>query len=124
MAKDTILSLTPNKDALVVRETAVQSAGFKVTSVMTPSDVGASVTKNDAPTTAVPSEQPSHFVCIGFRETVTDQQRRTYPSQFQILPLSEGVPVDADITVPESNGAELIVQALRENHGQKAPLKI
>lgn len=36
MTKDTVLSLTPNKDALVVRETALQNAGFKVTSVMTP----------------------------------------------------------------------------------------
>ena len=38
MEKNTVLSFSPNKEALIVRQMALRDAGMKVVSVLTPSE--------------------------------------------------------------------------------------
>jgi DNA-binding response OmpR family regulator len=120
MDKDRVLSVTPNKDALVVRETALQNAGFKVTSVMSRIQARFEIEMGRCGT-----------LLICYRLTKADAAEmarlfRRYCRGGRIIfvteaPAPKDVPVDADVTVPESSGAELIVQALREPSPLRSP---
>ena len=114
MEKNTVLSVTPNKDALVVRETALQKGGFKVISVMTPIEARFEIEMGRCGTL---------LICHRLSETDANEIAhlfRRYCPNGQIIFVTdtsrqERVPGDADITLPESKGAEMIVQALRES---------
>lgn len=109
-----VLSLTPSWDALVIRENALQSGGFKVISVMSPIQARFEIEMGRCGTLlmcyrlspADTSELSRLFrrYCPGGRIIfVTETTRQERDS------------VDADITLPESRGAEELVKILKEN---------
>ena len=114
MEKNTVLSFTPSKDALVVRETALQKGGFKVISVMTPIEARFEIEMGRCGTL---------LICHRLSETDANEIARLfrrYCPEGQIIFVTdairqERVPLEADITLLESKGAELIVQALTES---------
>ena len=111
--KKAVLSLTPDTDALVVRETALHNGGFKVVSVMSPVQARFEIEMGRCGTLLICYRLPE----IDAKE-IARLFRRNCPDGriiFVTDPRRQDVPVRADITIPESSGAEVIVQALRES---------
>lgn len=113
-AEDTILSVTPSKEALVVREATLRKGGFKVISVMSPVEARFEIEMGRCGTL---------LICHRLSEADSSEMARLfrrYCPEGRIVfvtdePRAERVPVDADIAVPESSGPELILQALKEH---------
>ena len=112
MDQNAVLSVGPNEGALLVRHTALQSAGIQVTSVMSLA----------AARFEIEMGRCGHLLmCHRFSTRQAEDIARLfrrYCPQGRIVfvtdgPNLDGVPQNADTYVPESSGPRQIVQVLR-----------
>jgi hypothetical protein len=106
-AEDTILSITPSKEALIVREATLRKGGFKVISVISPVqarfeiEMGRCGTLLFVPIVCQKQIQAKWLACS---DDYCTEGRIVFVTD---VPRPERVPVDADIAVPESSGPEV-----------------
>ena len=112
MQKDTVLSLSPSKTALDVRESALRNGGMKVISVMSPIQARFEIEMGRC-----------GVLLICYRLSGTDAHdlaklfRKSCPEGIVVYvtePSSDhDLPPGTDFVVPESAGPDLIVQTLQ-----------
>jgi hypothetical protein len=111
MDKNTILSLSPDQDALASREVTLRNGGMKVISVMSPIQARFEIEMGRCGV---------FLICYRLSPIAADELTtlfRRYCPHGQIifvteLPDDERVPAEANLTVPESNGPQDILRAL------------
>jgi hypothetical protein len=112
MERNTVLSVSPNKEKLIVRHTTLRDAGMKVVSVLSPAEARFEIQMGRC---------GSLLMCYHLSsEQANDIAKlyRRFCPKGRIVFVTEGssrpsVPREADAYVPESNGAQELLQALR-----------
>jgi len=115
MDKTTVLSLSPSQDALAMREATLRGAGFKVISVLSPIQARFEIEMGRCGVFVV-----CYRVSKEQAEDLTRLFRRNCPEGRVIFVTDrrhkDEVPRGTDLAVPESNGGELVLQAVKEGH--------
>jgi hypothetical protein len=111
MDRNTVLSVSPDADALVVRHQTLKNAGMKVTSVMTLAEARFEIEMGRCGQLLI-----CHRLSADQAQDIAQLFRRYCPKG-RIVFVRDGydppVPKTADTSVPESSGPQGIVQALR-----------
>jgi DNA-binding NtrC family response regulator len=113
MDKNTVLSLSPNHDALAMREAALRSGGLKVISVLSPIQARFEIEMGRCGVFVI-----CYRVSMEQAEELTKLFRKSCPRGRVIFVTQPGrmgkVPSDTDFAVPESQDGELVLQAVKE----------
>jgi DNA-binding NarL/FixJ family response regulator len=111
MDSNTVLSLSPSKEALVLRHTALRKAGMKVISVLTPLEARFEIEMGRC---------GNLLMCYRLSAKAADDLARLfrqYCSQGRIVFITDHsedkIPSDADAHIPESSGPEGLIEAVR-----------
>lgn len=114
MEKNTVLSLSPNPDALAVREATLRSGGLHVISVLSPIQARFEIEMGRCGVFVI-----CYRVSKEQAEELTRLFRRNCPEGRVIFVTDAGhkdeVPRGIDLAVPESNCGELVLQAIKED---------
>jgi len=114
MEKNTVLSLSPNPDALAVREATLRSGGLQVISVLSPIQARFEIEMGRCGVFVI-----CYRVSKEQAEELTRLFRRNCPEGRVIFVTDAGhkdeVPRGTDLAVPESNCGELVLQAIKED---------
>jgi hypothetical protein len=114
MDRDTVLSLSPSRDALASREATLRSGGLKVISVLSPIQARFEIEMGRCGVFLI-----CYRLSIEQAEELTTLFRRNCP-EGRIIFVTEpaqkaDIPANTDYTVPESSGPELILSLLRDS---------
>ena len=113
MEKNTVLSLSPNQDALTMREATLRSGGFRVISVLSPIQARFEIEMGRCGVFVI-----CYRVSKEQAEELTRLFRRNCPEGRVIFVTQPGrmveVPRGTDFAVPESKGGELVLQAAKD----------
>lgn len=113
MEKNTVLSLSPNQDALAMREATLRSGGLKVISVLSPIQARFEIEMGRCGVFVV-----CYRVLKEQVEELTRLFRRNCPEGRVVFVTQPGqkkeVPRGTDVAVPESNSGELVLQAVKD----------
>lgn len=113
MDKNTVLSLSPNPDALAMREATLRSGGLKVISVLSPIQARFEIEMGRCGIFVI-----CYRVSRDQAEELTGLFRKNCPEGRVIFVTQPGqkqeVPRGTDFAVPESTGGELVLQAVKE----------
>lgn len=112
MDKNMVLSLSPNPEALAMREATLRGAGFKVVSVLSPIQARFEIEMGWC---------GIFVICYRVSKTQAEELTRLYRKNcpegrviFVTRPGEQGnVPRGTDLAVPESKGGELVLQAVK-----------
>ena len=115
MERNTVLSLSPNRDALRARETTLRDGGWKVVSVMTPTQARFEIEMGRCGILLICyrlSTSDANDLCHLFRKNCPKGR-----IVFVTEPVShwKEIPVETNVAIPESSGPELLLGALKEN---------
>jgi hypothetical protein len=121
MDKNTVLSLSPNQDALAKREATLRSGGSKVVSVLSPIQARFEIEMGRCGVFVI-CYRVSFVICYRVSkeqaEELTRLFRRNCPEGRVIFVTDPGhkdqVPRGTDLAVPESNCGELVLQAVKD----------
>jgi hypothetical protein len=112
--KNTVLSLSPNPDALAMREATLRSGGLQVISVLSPIQARFEIEMGRCGVFVI-----CYRVSKEQAEELTRLFRRNCPEGRVIFVTDAGhkdeVPRGTDLAVPESNCGELVLQAVKED---------
>ena len=110
MDKNTVLSLSPSKEALILRETTLRSAGMSVISVLTPMQARYEIEMGRC---------GNLLICYRLSEQTSDDISRLfrqYCPKGRIVFITDGSgekgPAEADIRIRESSGPEKMIQSM------------
>lgn len=114
MEKETVLSLSPNPEALVSRETTLRNGGLKVISVLSPVQARFEIEMGRC---------GMFLICYRLSSEQAEELTRLfrkYCPEGRIMFLTQAtqkteVPAEADFAIPESSGPERILHLLKEN---------
>lgn len=108
---NSVLSISPSKEALVVRQTTLRNAGMKVISVLTPSEAIFEIEMGRC---------GNLLICYRLSARAADDIARLYKRycpEGRIVFITNGsaekAPVNADVNIPESSEPEKMIQALK-----------
>lgn len=112
MERNTVLSVSPSKEKLIVRHTALRDAGMKVVSVFTLTEARFEIEMGRCGNLVI-----CHRLSSEQADDIAKLFRRYCP-QGRIVFVTEGsqasAPREADAYVAESSGPQELVQALRK----------
>jgi DNA-binding NtrC family response regulator len=111
--ENTVLSLSPNQDALAMREATLRNGGLKVISVLSPIQARFEIEMGRCGVFVI-----CYRVSKEQAEELTKLFRRNCPEGRVIFVTAPGqkaeVPRGTDLAVPESTGGELVLQAVKD----------
>ena len=112
MERNTVLSVSPNKETLIVRHTTLRDAGMKVVSVLTPAEARFEIQMGRCGNLLM-----CHRLSSEQADDIAKLYRRFCPKS-RIVFVTEGssrasAPQEADAYVPESSGPQELLHALR-----------
>jgi hypothetical protein len=109
--KNTVLSLSPSKEALVIRETTLRGAGMKVISVLSPVKARFEIEMGRC---------GNLLICYRLSVKAADeiaQLYKKYCPKGRIVFITDDtgkeIPADADVHIPESSEPEKMIQAFK-----------
>ena len=117
MDKNTVLSLSPNQDALAMREATLRRGGLEVISVLSPIQARFEIEMGRCGVFVI-----CYRVSKDHAEDLTRLFRKSCPEGRVIFVMPPGqmgeVPPGTDFAVPESTGGELVLKAVKDAPGK------